>query len=156
MPREETGRGYHEAPDDVYIALRKLQRQQSGKDFLPECDPESLPEPGGSNLNSSVGVRCGAGRSSFSVDWQGGLRPCNTFPCEPESVLDAGFADAWRRINNLANSFPKPCECEGCSYKGSCGGICVVEHASGAPVGHANPAVCIRTKRMIAEGLLKM
>lgn len=154
-PREETGRGLLEAPDETYAALLKHRRKQYGSEDEPECDPESLPDEGSANKVSQEGVRCGAGRSSFSVGWRGGMRPCNTFPCEPQSVIELGFAEAWKKTNETANHFKRPAECEGCVYREACKS-CVAEHASGAPVGQANPAVCRRTKYLIAEGLLKL
>ena len=104
-------------------------------------------------MESTVGVRCGAGRSGFSIDWKGCMRPCNTFPCEAQSVLELGFKEAWRRTNYTANNFVLPIECEGCVYKGICK-HCVAEHASGASIGHANKMNCAWTQRMVAEGLL--
>ena len=151
-PREETERGLADADLDTYVALYKLQRQLKGTPVEPACELDSLPEPGHDTSASPRGVRCGAGRSGFSVDWRGGMQPCNTFPCAPENVLQLGFDEAWKRTHQTATTFPLPSECEGCSYKAVCHG-CVAEHAAGAAVGHASPAVCMWGQRMIAEGL---
>lgn len=154
QPREETGRGLADAGLATYIRMMKLRRALLGADTEPECDPESLPDVGGNGQTPDKGVLCGAGRSTFAVDWQGGMRPCNTFPCEPQDVKGLGFAEAWRRTYHTAMNFPRPEECEGCAYKGICK-HCVAEHAAGAKIGHASAAVCAWGKRMIAEGLLK-
>ena len=151
-PREETERGLADADLDTYVALYKLQRQLKGTPVEPACELDSLPEPGHDTSASPRGVRCGAGRSGFSVDWRGGMQPCNTFPCAPENVLQLGFDEAWKRTHQTATTFPLPSECEGCSYNAVCHG-CVAEHAAGAAVGHASPAVCMWGQRMIAEGL---
>jgi len=95
------------------------------------------------------------GRSGFAVDWRGEMKPCNTFPCEGESILQLGFREAWRRTNETALNYPQPAECEGCAYKSVCK-HCVSEHASGAQPGHASPAICAWGRRMVAEGLLKI
>ena len=155
QPRDETGRDLADAGLDAYVAMMKLDRVLGGKDIGPECDPDGLPDPGGATSTTAVGVRCGAGRSGFAVDWQGRMRPCNTFPCEPADVLALGFAEAWRRTNRTALTYPVPTECEGCAYKATCK-HCVAEHAAGAPAGHASPAICAWGRRMIAEGLLKL
>lgn len=60
--------------------------------------------------------------------------------------------EAWQRIHKQVIEFPLPMECYGCQYKNGCK-HCVAEHASGASVGHASSAICIWTKRMVAEGL---
>ena len=155
VPREETGRQLADAGLDSYVAMMKLRQALQGRLTEPDCEPESLPDPGSENITAEKGVRCGAGRSNFAVDWQGRMRPCNTFPCEPVDVLTLGFPEAWRRTNHTALNYPLPAECEGCAYKGVCK-HCVAEHSAGAPAGHASPAICAWGRRMIAEGLLKL
>lgn len=154
-PREDTERGLADAEVDLYASMMKLRMELNGREIEPECEPEGLPDAGGKRTESPRGVLCGAGRSVFSVDWRGGMKPCNTFPCGAQSVLDIGFAEAWKRTNELANNYPRPAECEGCAYQGKCK-HCVAEHASGAEIGHASPAICAWTQRMVAEGLLKL
>ena len=155
QPREETGRGLADANLDSYVSMLKLQRELKGGEVEPECEVDELPDAGGNAQDTPVGVRCGAGRSGFSVDWRGGMKPCNTFPAEALDVRRFGFVEAWRRTNELANSYPRPMECEGCAYKNSCK-HCVAEHSAGAEKGHASPAMCAWAKRMVAEGLLKI
>lgn len=155
QPRAETGRALADAGLDAYVDLRKLARELKGEAAEPECDPDALPDGGGAQKIPERGVRCGAGRSGFSIDWQGGMKPCNTFPCKAQPVNALGFAEAWRRTNQTALNFPRPAECEGCGYQGVCK-ACVSEHAAGAAPGHASPAICAWGKRMVAEGLLKL
>ena len=154
-PRKETGRKVEDASMDTYVAMLKLQQQLLGQDTEPECDIDSLPDPPSVQGESPRGVICGAGRCAFSVGWNGGMRPCNTFPCEPVDTLSLGFAESWRRINSIALNFQRPIECENCYYKSVCK-FCVSEHAKGAPIGHANPDTCAWGKRMVAEGILKI
>ena len=155
-PREETGRGIEDAGLDTYADMMKLQRELEGRLSEPECEPDELPDvaDGRAAGEAPRGVRCGAGRGTFSIGWKGGMRPCNTFPCEPADVLELGFAESWRRTNAQAHDFPLPVECEGCSYEKACK-HCVAEHAGGAEIGHASPVVCMWGKRMVAEGILK-
>jgi len=154
-PRKETGRDLAGVNLASYIEMLKLQRSLKGKETDNVIDPESLPDPGSAKIESAKGVRCGAGRSGFSIDWKGQMRPCNTFPCEPVSVFELGFTEAWKITNHTANNYPLPQECEGCTYKSICK-HCVAEHASGAPCGHANPSICEWAKTMVSEGLLKL
>lgn len=152
-PRKETERDLADAGLETYVKLFRLLKEQNGILPEPECDIELLPEPGGNCDDSLIGVHCSAGRGSFAVDWRGGLLPCNAFPCKAENVIELGFDEAWKRINSIANAFPLPKECEGCSYRSECRN-CVAEHASGAEIGHASRRICDWTKRMKAEGLL--
>lgn len=153
-PRAETGRELLDADLDTYVCLMKLIRELRGGEACIGCDEGELPEPGGNSTEAAKGVRCGAGRSAFSIAWNGALRPCNTFPELAADALALGFAEAWRRINERVKDFLQPVECEGCAYQMQCPS-CMAEHASGAPVGHANSAICVRTRRMIAEGLIQ-
>lgn len=155
LPREETGRKLADAGLDAYVAMMKLRMALKGQQLEPDCDPESLPDPGSETSTATKGVRCGAGRSGFAIDWQGRMRPCNTFPCEPVELLELGFPEAWRITNHTALNYPLPAECEGCAYKGVCK-HCVAEHAAGAPAGHASPAICTWGQRMVSEGLLTL
>lgn len=155
QPREETGRALADADLDSYISMIKLRASFRGTDLEAEIDPESLPDPNVEQGSSVCGVTCGAGRSGFSVDWRGDMHPCNTFPCEGQSVPELGFREAWRRTNDTATHFPLPAECQGCAYKGVCK-HCVAEHASGAEIGHASPAICAMGKRMVSEGLMSL
>lgn len=155
QPRAETGRALADAGLDAYVDLLKLARELKGEAAEPECDPDALPDGGGAQKIPERGVRCGAGRSGFSIDWRGCMKPCNTFPCPGEDALALGFAEAWRRTNQTALHFPRPAECEGCAYESVCK-HCIAEHAAGAPLGHASPGICAWGKRMVAEGLLNL
>ena len=154
VPRTETERKLSDADIDTYIGMMKLDQELNGGVVGIGCDVNDLPEPGGSSTNGAKGVRCGAGRSNFSISWDGIMRPCNTFPEIAANVLELGFTEAWQRINTGVKEFPLPVECEGCAYRPQCPN-CMADHASGAPIGHANPARCVYTRRMIAEGLIQ-
>lgn len=154
MPREETGRELHDANLEAYVSMMKLKNQLLGKKVEDTLDSEELPDRN-DNGEAVFGVRCAAGRSAFSVDWRGNMKPCNNFPCEGENIFDLGFANAWRHVNETASHYPRPSECEGCRYKQVCK-HCVAEHAAGAPRGHASPKICAWGQRMVAEGLLKL
>ena len=154
-PREETGRKLADADLDEYVSMLRLRGELTGMPMEPECDVDSLPDIGGGNAVAPKGVLCGAGRSGFSIDWQGGMKPCNTFPSTSENVLALGIGEAWRRTNHTAMNYPRPAECEDCAYQSVCK-RCVSEHAASAKPGHASPMVCAWGKRMVAEGLLRL
>lgn len=152
-PREETGRDRQDADMDTYIRLLRHNRELNGGEEPTACDEDALPETGSTPSELQCGVPCGAGRSGFSIGWDGVMRPCNTFTLIQEDALQLGFAQAWQRIHEQAIQFPRPAECTQCAYAHCCR-CCIAEHASDAPIGHASPAVCARTRRMVAEGLL--
>lgn len=150
-PREETGRTIHDASLDVYVRIYRYLRESSGKETEAITPDEELPDIGG-HEEKRYGVQCGAGRSGFSISWNGLMRPCNNFPTVGEPVLEIGFTEAWKRTNRTAVNFPVPEECNGCKYYSICK-HCVCEHAAGAPIGHASQAVCAFARRFVSEGL---
>ncbi len=154
-PREETGRGKQDACLDTYVDMLKLKNQLIGRLNLNECDEANLPDTGKDGIEQIKGVRCGAGRNTFSISWNGILRPCNTFPVISADISKMSFKDAWSKINSEVKDFPLPIECAQCCYKKVCK-HCVAEHASGASIGHASPMICAWAKRMTAEGLIKL
>ena len=153
-PRPETGRRKADSPVEAYIRLIKLQKELEGAVDWASCEEASLPRPGGDG-GSAQGVRCGAGRNSFCITWDGLLRPCNTFPAIAQSVLELPFKAAWRQINAQVKEFPLPVECQGCAYASHCK-HCAAEHASDAPIGHASPAICDWMRRMTAAGIIRL
>ncbi|MBP3697542.1 MAG: radical SAM protein [Clostridia bacterium] len=152
-PREETGRKKQETDAETYVSLFRLRKELQGEETERDPDSESSENLRKSTTGQPKGVTCGAGRSAFSISWRGEMRPCNTFPGIAENVLEKGFLQAWKNVNSFVKEYPLPTECEGCEYKKICK-HCVAEHASGAATGHANPAVCLWIKRLVAEGLI--
>lgn len=155
QPRGDTDRALADADLDEYVRMMRLERALKGQNYEEEREPEEIPDVGAPGMQAETphGVLCGAGRSAFAVDWRGGMRPCNNFPCDAVSVPELGFAEAWLRTNRTARGYPRPVECEACDYREVCKN-CVAEHAAGAPAGHASRAVCAWAQKMVGEGLL--
>ncbi len=153
-PRENTGRNGRtmDLPIEDYIRIYQLQRELEGKKPVP-VDPAELPDFGGPDRSIGQGLRCGGGRSSFSVGYDGKMYICGMLRDTVAYPLETGFREAWRIINHAAEHYPVPRLCEGCEYRGKCP-TCVVHHRMGAACGEVNPAICARTMRMAAEGLL--
>lgn len=153
-PREETGRsGFdHDLSVSEYIHLHKQLQALSGLQTKSICE-EDVPQPGGNVTEERRGFRCGGGRSAFSIVWYGGMQPCLSAEHIQADLHVLPFAKAWEYIFKSVSEYPVPRECFGCPYEGFCS-VCVVRHALGAPVGHANPAMCERAKQFFREGLV--
>ncbi len=154
-PRENTDRkGFdHDASLDEYVRMLKLEAESYNLE-LKQIDEMSLPDLGG-NGQLEYGMRCGAGRSGFSIDWQGAMHPCNSLYTISSYPLETGFEAAWKEINDISKTYPRPIECSGCSYRDKCL-PCLALHFQGGDAGHANPQICERTRRLVKEGLLKI
>ncbi len=153
-PRENTGRQGQkmELSVDDYVGFYKLQRELTGQAVIP-VDPAELPDPGSGACTGDRGLRCGGGRSSFSVGCDGTLYICGMLRDPVAYPLKTGFREAWRTIHEAAETYPVAGECAACSYRKECP-TCVVHHQKEALPGQVNRKICERTLRMAAEGLL--
>ena len=155
-PREETGRSgvEHDMSVDEYIRMHRFLHALDGVELVPVCEKD-VPEPGGHVKEVQRGFRCGGGRSAFAVVWYGCMQPCLTVGNIQADLNTMPFSDAWNAVFSAVSEYPVPQECCGCPYEGFCS-VCVVRHAAGARVGHANPAMCERAKQFARAGLLKI
>ena len=81
-------------------------------------------------------IRCQAGRSSFTISWQGYLRPCvmQTAPGYP--VFELGFAGCWLQLKQWTEQARLCPDCAGCQYRticSRCAASCL--HESGSLTG---------------------
>lgn len=152
-PRQETGRsdGFKDITIDDYMRLFRLERELKGSYQPVEC-AEDLPEPGGETAEAPRGLRCGGGRSSFNVSWDGSLFPCNRLHHIFAKPLETGFAQAWQQIHAAAENYPLPCECESCPYQPAAR-PCAAAHGD---TGHADPAQCDWCRALVKAGLAKL
>lgn len=154
-PRFETGRDKTEAPIDSYVSMiRERMILENGK-TQELFESEDLPDVRGNETVTTEGIQCAAGKSSFIINWEGVMMPCNTFTSITAKPLETGFDAAWAHINHLANHYPMPVECIGCKYRHICKN-CILEHAEAAPAGHVNPLVCEFTRSMVKAGIIEL
>lgn len=121
-PREETGRSAQEDDLnlDLYARIFRLEKELSGKTVTEYLDA-NLPEPGGPCSRETVtGVKCGAGRSCFTIDWKGTMHPCNRLQMIQAEPIKEGFSAAWKNINNQAVNWKAEPACSGCPYEDIC------------------------------------
>ena len=63
---------------------------------------------------------CMAGRCSFTVNWQGKLRPC-VLASEPEAdVFEMGFASAWKQVSEAFLALRFCSKCSICALRSMC------------------------------------
>lgn len=151
-PYEETGRKVKDFDliEDEFIAVRRIQREIDGVDMVPF--QEKLPEEN-PDTEPVRGVRCGAGRALFSMNWRGEMMACLDLPFKAYPLRD-GFQTAWEEIHRMAEDYLIPGECIDCVYNQLCN-RCPVIHEKHALGGHADRNICRRTKRMVQEGIMR-
>lgn len=153
-PREETGRsdGFCDLNWDDYMRLLKLQHELKGGRELSERT-EELPDPGGNASEAPVGLRCGGGRSSFAVSWNGELSPCNSLHQLASRPLEKGFEEAWKEVNERVRNYALPCECEGCPYRNAANPCAAAHHAQ---PGHADKRECEKCRALVKAGIVSL
>ena len=153
-PLEETGRKSinHDMTLENYIELDRIRAELKGIRLEPVCEGD-IPDAGGNSKERRCGLRCAAGRSVFSVSWRGMLHPCRLLERIGYDLTKLSFAEAWRNVNRESEDYPFPSECTGCKYEGICP-PCAVQHESGAEIGHVNPKLCERARRLAVEGFI--
>ena len=153
-PREETGRaGQTYEPDpELYIRMFRLEAELNGTETR-EVSPDRLPAPGGpSHECTECGLQCAAGRSTFTIDWQGDLLACNHLDMIREHPLEDGFREAWKRINRKAKEWPVVPECCGCPYEHVCN-HCAAQVLRYGEAGKLPVQLCERTMSLVRHGL---
>lgn len=91
---EDSGRckatlDYYQMPTEAFV---KVARHYSRFKPLDQIDFSTLPETEGRTM------RCYAGRSSYWVDWQGGLSACGMITSPRISLKDHRLVEAWTSI----------------------------------------------------------
>ena len=157
IPREETGRsGQQDDADlDLYIRAHKYKAKLEGRE-IAEIQDTDLP-PFGSPCKecSECGLKCGGGRSSFAISWNGIMKPCINFEAICGYPLQEGFPAAWTKVNREANNWPRVPECEGCAYFEVCN-VCAVNMLRFAPPGKQPIGLCERTRAFVRNGIARI
>jgi radical SAM protein with 4Fe4S-binding SPASM domain len=65
-------------------------------------------------------ISCLAGNCSFTVNWQGLMRPCVVLSEPSASVFEKGFAQAWTEIGSAAKKLVISPKCTACRFKPIC------------------------------------
>ncbi len=152
-PRENTGRTKQDLTTEEYIELYKIKNEIS-KTPIEDVDIFELPDENHTD-KKIYGLRCGAGRSGFSITYDGSMCPCFSMYDIKVQPLEIGFQAAWKQLNSIVNKYPIPAECVECIYHRVCL-ICPAMHANASVIGHCDTRICERTKKMIRAGIITM
>lgn len=99
------------------------------------------------------GLKCGGGRSSFALCWNGMMQTCLSYRVEQVDVRKLGFKKAWESIVKVADDYPNPIECFGCKLLGICDTCAMTRNDPNNP-GHRNAAVCEQTIAKYNAGII--
>ena len=65
-------------------------------------------------------VRCFAGSCSFTINWQGLMRPCVVLSSPSISVFEYGFAKAWEMMHTKVSNIRTSENCNACNLRPIC------------------------------------
>ena len=148
-PREETGRTVEDLSNEEYAAIFKMMNAKK----LPRTAHRMPTEESDKSRNDPhLGIPCGAGRSCFSVNWNGKMSACDNLNALKVDLLNTSFSDAWKAIHSDALAYLRPAECNNCKYDDICFS-CVAYRSNDGKPGHCNLEVCDRTKLFVQEGI---
>jgi radical SAM protein with 4Fe4S-binding SPASM domain len=153
-PREETGRSTQDDnPDlEMYAKVFRMEKELSGK-TIGVWEDMDLPEPGNLGAGETVrGVKCGAGRSCFTIDWQGDMYACNRLRMIHAKPMDVGFQEAWKSVNQQAENWVQEPACNGCPYEDICLPCAGNVHRFAQPGGRPEEW-CKRTLYFVRHGI---
>ena len=125
----ERNRPYDEQSrlDPVSAARVRIQalKQEMGKELFEEYARKIvfevehiLPEDGPGK------VHCLAGNCSFTINWQGYLRPCVVMSKPSVSVFEEGFEKAWQKVSVAVSEIQTSSVCNACKYRPICRTCC--------------------------------
>ena len=104
-------------------------------------------------------MRCLAGRCSFTVNWQGQMRPCVMLTNPSASVFDQGFDAAWNHVSSETRKIVLASECSACVLRNVCK-VCAANAMSETGAYDGVPEyICRYTEELLnsmAEELKKM
>jgi len=150
-PRENTGRrGTFDIRNDPFIEMCKAQCARKQVTLKP-VERTSMPDPGQTTGEIKRGLLCAAGKSTFTILYDGKMCPCSGMDEIIVNPLKDGFRNAWEELKAKTDACIRPAECDGCAYEMICLG-CTAIHKE-APKGHCDRRICERTIQMVQEGL---
>lgn len=85
-----------------FYVQRKIAQIENGPDIYPD------------------GIACMAGNCSFSVNWQGEMRPCVTIEEPSVPIFEMGFDAAWEKMSGGAKKFRLHTKCVKCRLRPVC------------------------------------
>lgn len=111
-------------------------------------DDECLDVPTVEEQTPTEHIRCRAGSCTFWVTWDGRMLPCGMMEVPACSVLDLGFAEAWKRTHASRESIFMPPKCTSCDKRFACD-VCAASAytETGSFAGDAPEYLCRLTEK---------
>lgn len=107
-------------PESAARAEVEALRAELGPEGLREYAGLIAAEIENEKKEYGTGIFCLAGNCSFTVNWQGELRPCVSLSEPSAPVFERGFEAAWQEIREKAKGLHMNEKCGGCPLRPLC------------------------------------
>lgn len=101
------------------IRIQSLQREM-GLTLFAQYGKRTLEEINAQPIAKTREMSCLAGKCSFTINWQGELRPCVILSKPAKSVFDVGFESAWHYIVTETSKILLNEKCTSCRLRPLC------------------------------------
>lgn len=108
-------------PEEAARVRVELMKKRQGREKFFEFAQDFLRQG-----NREIGeyaetpVTCRAGKSSFTINWQGMMRPCVMLSFPEEPVFELGFVEAWKRMGETFGKVRLNAKCNACTMREVC------------------------------------
>lgn len=151
--REEIEREAITLTAEDYCDYFLYNAQLRGKKPVP-IPEDLLPVPGCGGDEIALKHHCTAGKMRCAVNWKGEMYPCLTLFAVNSSVLENGYANAWKSVCEQVDQLRFPAKCASCAYKNICK-PCYVLRCSEEDPNECNEMVCELIRLKVKCGLTK-
>lgn len=112
-------------PEDAAAASLEALKLQFPREIYNQYVKQTIARLENPNFPRGDGhVSCLAGNCSFTINWQGQMRPCVILSEPSFSVFEKGFDAAWKKITAITQNLMISKKCTECKYKPICK-VCV-------------------------------
>lgn len=112
-------------PEDAAAASLEALKLQFNREIYDQYVEQTIARIENPDFPRGDGhMSCLAGNCSFTINWQGQMRPCVVMSDPSALVFEKGFAAAWEEITAETQTLLLPEKCTVCKYKPICK-VCV-------------------------------
>lgn len=108
------------APEEAAAAELEAVRAEMDPELFPRYIEQKLAQIENATMTYPGGITCMAGNCSFTVNWQGEMRPCVTLQEPSVSVFEIGFKAAWEQVSKAAKRLKGNEKCTKCRLRPIC------------------------------------
>lgn len=117
LPFEEQSRLM---PEDAAVAEMKVMKAEKGSRQFAMYLEQKIAQLENAAGDYPGGITCMAGNCSFTVNWQGKMRPCVMLSKPSASVFEIGFEASWEKISKETKTFKLNEKCIKCRLRPVC------------------------------------